>query len=136
MSLFSEIFVWWHGQTMGTRLHTWRKGRLVGSDAQGNRYYQSKDGAAIDGNVRRWVIYNGLAEASRVPPEWHGWLHHTFELPPTEDGYVPRDWEKPHVPNLTGTAHAWRPQGSLHKGARRPGATGDYQAWRPGQTPR
>ncbi|HCX66085.1 NADH:ubiquinone oxidoreductase subunit NDUFA12 [Parvibaculum sp.] len=131
MSLFSEIFVWWHGQTMGTRFYTWRKGRLVGEDGQGNRYYEAKDGREIGGYQRRWVIYNGLAEASRVPPEWHGWLHHTVDTPPGEQGYVPREWEKPHMPNLTGTQHAYRPAGSLHKDARRPQATGDYQAWRP-----
>lgn len=126
MSLFSEIFIWWQGQTMGTRFFTWRKGRPVGQDDQGNRYYISKDGTD-----RRWVIYNGLAEASRVPPEWHGWLHHTVDVPPTEENYTPREWQKPHVPNMTGTPYAYRPQGSLHRGAQRPPATGDYQAWRP-----
>ncbi|MEP2829554.1 MULTISPECIES: NADH:ubiquinone oxidoreductase subunit NDUFA12 [Alphaproteobacteria] len=131
MGLFSEIFVWWQGQTMGTRFYTWRKGRLVGEDGQGNRYYEAKDGREIGGYQRRWVIYNGLAEASRVPPEWHGWLHHTVDTPPGEQSYVAREWEKPHMPNLTGTQHAYRPAGSLHKDARRPQATGDYQAWRP-----
>ena len=38
MGLFSEIFIWWQGQTMGTRFYTWRKGKLVGEDDQGNRY--------------------------------------------------------------------------------------------------
>jgi len=126
MSLFSEIFIWWQGQTMGTRFFTWRKGRHVGTDEQGNRYYIAKDGTD-----RRWVIYNGLAEASHVPPDWHGWLHHTVDVPPTEENYTPREWQKPHVPNMTGTPYAYRPQGSLHRGAQRPPATGDYQAWRP-----
>ncbi len=52
MGLFSEIFIWWHGQTMGTRFYTWRKGRLVGEDGQGNRYYEAKDGREIGGYVR------------------------------------------------------------------------------------
>lgn len=131
MGLFSEIFIWWQGQTMGTRFHTWRKGSLVGEDGQGNRYYESKDGAAIGGYQRRWVIYNGLAEASCVPPEWHGWLHHTVDTPPNAESYQPREWQKPHMPNLTGTPQAYRPAGSLHKGSHRPQATGDYKAWRP-----
>jgi NADH:ubiquinone oxidoreductase subunit len=131
MGLFSEIFIWWDSQTLGTRFHTWRNGRLVGEDGEGNCYYEDKNGRSIGGYVRRWVIYNGLAEASRVPADWHGWLHHTVDTPPTEENYAPRDWQQPHRPNLTGTPHAWRPEGSLHKGGHRPKATGDYQAWRP-----
>jgi len=126
MSLFSEIFIWWHGQTMGTRFYTWRKGKLVGKDEQGNRYYISNDGTD-----RRWVLYNGVAEASRVTPDWHGWLHHTVDVAPTEENYTPRAWQKPHIPNMTGTPYAYRPQGSLHRGGTRPPATGDYEAWRP-----
>lgn len=131
MGLFSEIFIWWHGQTMGTRFYTWRKGRLVGEDEQGNKYYEAKDGASVGGYKRRWVIYNGQVEASRVPSDWHGWLHHTVDTPPTEEDYTPREWQKPHVPNLTGTPYAYRPAGSLLKGGQRPQATGDYKAWQP-----
>tara|TARA_R110002110_G_scaffold182692_1_gene389102 strand:- start:7711 stop:8109 length:399 start_codon:yes stop_codon:yes gene_type:complete len=131
MGLLQEIFVWWNGQTMGTRFYTWRKGRLIGTDGQGNNYYEARDGAQVGGYVRRWVIYNGLAEASRVPPDWHGWLHHTVDVPPNAEDYRPHEWQKPHIPNLTGTSLAYRPDGSLHKSAQRPRATGDYQAWRP-----
>src|SRR3954452_1493686 len=69
-------FVWWRGATWGTLLTTWLYGTLVGTDAFGNRYYQNKDGS------RRWVVYNGTVEASRVPPDWHGWLHFTFRESP------------------------------------------------------
>ena len=131
---FLKIFTWWNGQTFGTQLWTWRFGELVGEDEQGNRYYRTK-GRKIDptlGFERRWVIYNGLAEASRVPPSWHGWLHHTVDEPPTDSPYTPREWEKPHLPNMTGTAAAYRPSGSTLASGRRPKATGDYQAWTPG----
>ncbi|WP_405041377.1 NADH:ubiquinone oxidoreductase subunit NDUFA12 [Parvibaculum sp.] len=131
MGLFSEIFIWWNGQTMGTRFYTWKKGRLVGTDAQGNRYYEAKDGETNGGYPRRWVTYNGVAEASRVPPEWHGWLHNTFDLPPTKEDYKPRAWEQPHVANMTGTPRAYRPKGSIIRGGDRPKATGDYEPWRP-----
>src|SRR6202165_2808192 len=56
----------------------------------------------ISRSERRCVIYNGYAEATRVPPSWHGWMHHTVDVPPTEEAYTPREWEKPHLPNLTG----------------------------------
>ena len=64
---------WWNGQTLNTQFWTWRNGVKVGDDDQGNLFYETRDGK------RRWVIFNGEAEASRVGPEWHGWLHHTFK---------------------------------------------------------
>jgi NADH:ubiquinone oxidoreductase subunit len=43
-----------------------------------------------------------------------------------------REWEKPHQPNLTGTARAYRPPGSIIGSARpRIVAKPDYEAWRP-----
>jgi NADH:ubiquinone oxidoreductase subunit len=135
MKLFLlKFFTWWSGQTFGTQLWTWRFGELVGQDEQGNLYYRTK-GRKIDptlGFEWRWVIYNGYAEASRVPPSWHGWLHHTVDVAPTEESYTAREWEKPHVPNMTGTPAAYRPSGSTLASGRRPKATGDYQAWTPG----
>lgn len=126
MEWFVQIFVWWRGQTWGTRLWTWRRGQFVGEDSQGNRYYRDRKNPK-----RRWVIYNGLVEASRVPPEWHGWLHHIVDTLPTEDTYTPRPWEKPHLPNLTGTPYAYHPPGSLLGAAVRPRTAGDYEAWKP-----
>ncbi len=125
MSLLKQIFTWWNGQTIGTRLYTWRKGQLVGQDGQGNSYYQTADGK------RRWVIYNGEAEASRIPSEWHGWMHHTVNVAPTEQPLDVKPWEKPHQPNLTGTPGAYAPKGSLLAGGERAKATGDYEAWSP-----
>ena len=73
MSLFNELFTWWNGQTLGTRLFTSRKGQKVGEDEQGNIFYETSD------SKRRWVIFNGPVEASRVSADWHGWLHHTMK---------------------------------------------------------
>ena len=80
----------------------------------------------------RIPIYAGETEASRVPPEWHGWLHHTAQDPPTAEEMQHRyPWQKPHQPNLTGTPQAYRPRGSLLRGGVRAPATGDYEAWKP-----
>jgi NADH:ubiquinone oxidoreductase subunit len=131
---FLKVFTWWNGQTFGTQLWTWRFGELVGEDEQGNRYFRTK-GRKIDpslGFERRWVVYNGYAEATKVPPSWHGWLHHTVDVAPTEETYKPHEWEKPHLPNMTGTPEAYRPPGSTLASGRRPKATGDYQPWTPG----
>ncbi|MEO1313245.1 MAG: NADH:ubiquinone oxidoreductase subunit NDUFA12 [Pseudomonadota bacterium] len=123
MGLFSQLFTWWNGQTLGTRLWTGRHGQRVGEDDQGNVFYQTSDGK------RRWVIYNGEIEASRVSPEWHGWLHHTYEAPPTVSPLPRKSWEKPHQPNLTGTAMAYAPAGSIRKA--QPTDRSDYEAWSP-----
>ncbi len=119
------IFTWWRSATLGTVLTTWWSGKSVGSDAFGNRYYQTAD------TKRRWVIYNGTVEASRVPADWHGWLHHTFDAPPTQAPFKAQSWEKAHQPNLSGTPAAYRPSGSLSGTGKRAPATGDYQAWTP-----
>lgn len=123
MGLLKELFTWWDGQTLGTRLFTSRNGQKVGEDEQGNVFYQSRDGA------KRWVIYNGEIEASRVSPEWHGWLHHTYAEPPTEVPLPRKPWQKPHVPNLTGSPAAYHPPGSILSPA--PVTRKDYEAWTP-----
>lgn len=123
MLFIKRLFTWWNGQTIGTQLFTWRKGELVGEDDQGNRFYQTRDGA------RRWVIYNGESEASRISPDWHGWLHHTYDAPPTAKPLAHKSWEKPHRENLTGTAMAYVPPGSLRRD--HPSLRADYEAWQP-----
>ncbi len=123
LSFVKRLVTWWDGQTLGTQLFTWRKGVKVGEDDQGNRFFETRDGK------RRWVIYNGEAEASRVSPEWHGWLHHTWEQPPTDAPLVHKDWEKPHHENLTGTAMAYAPAGSIRR--KEAVSRSDYEAWSP-----
>ena len=125
MGLFAKIITWWDGATIGTSLYSARKGVAFGSDDAGNRYFHSRDG------TRRWVIYAGANDASLVPPEWHGWLHHTHDGQP--DSYLPpeRRWELGATGNLTGTDAAYRPDGALEQGGKRAAATGDYAAWSP-----
>ena len=135
MGIFSKIFTWWDGATIGTSLFSAFNGEHVGTDAQGNRYYRSKKkgrpGSPLAGRERRWVIYNGANDASRVPAEWHGWLHGSFDGVPESFLPAPRVWETDYVPNATGTSAAYRPQGALERGGKRARATGDYEAWSP-----
>ncbi len=126
----SRIFTWWNGATLGALYDIKRRGVRVGEDEQGNVYLEERR-ASLDGRKRRWVLYKGYAEPSKVPPDWHGWLHHVFDAPPTEKPLARRAWEKDHVPNLTGTPYAYRPPGSLASGGDRAKATGDYEAWTP-----
>lgn len=130
MNFLAKIFTWWNGATIGTLLDSWRNGVEVGTDAQGNRYFRSRK-KSPDGRERRWVIYDGSNDASRVPPEWHGWLHGAFDDVPESRLPPARVWEVDYTPNATGTGAAYLPQGALQRGGRRAAATGDYEAWSP-----
>mgnify|MGYP005696587769 FL=1 len=114
---------WWNGQTLNTQLFTWRKGVRVGEDDQGNTYYRTKD------DKRRWVIFNGESEATKVSPDWHGWLHRTWHMHPNAKPLEHKSWEKPHTKNLTGSALAYAPAGSLRNKTQK--QRQDYEAWQP-----
>lgn len=102
--------------------------RHIGTDQYGNRYYEGRP-RLPHGNPRRFVVYQGNAEASKVPPAWHGWLHHTENEVPSESLQRRYPWQKGHLPNLTGTVYAYRPKGA--DGNARSKGTGDYEAWKP-----
>lgn len=127
-----EILAWWRGNTWGTRFWIRNQGVYVGSDEFGNRYYRSKTAEGPNGRERRMVTYaGGAAEASRIPPGWHGWMHYRTDTPPSDESYKPYPWEKPYEPNLTGTPLAYRPDGSLLNKGERPRVSADYNAWSP-----
>ena len=115
---------------LGIWIYTMLNGNFVGKDLFGNTYYSGK-GKKLNKRERRWVVYRGRPEASKVPSEWHAWLHHTVEHPLTERAVAQPHWQKPHVPNLTGTTGAYRPDSNEIGGQKGVKATGDYEAWSP-----
>ena len=127
MGLIGKFFSpsWWTGATFGTSLFTRRHGGEVGRDELGNIYYQH------DKDHRRWVIYAGSNDGSRVPPNWQAWLKGTIDLLPDKAMPPRRSFEREAAANATGTFAAYKPGGSLGAKGVRPAATGDYQAWTP-----
>ncbi len=119
ISIFSAL------STIQMILHTALKGALVGVDQGGNKYYKGKARKGTS-HERRWVMYVKELEASTVPPEWHGWLHHQTNVVPAADSPYRKPWQKPHRPNRTGTAEAWFPPGTKNKPA-----AASYVAWQP-----
>ena len=113
-----------------THVLTWLRGEQVGKDSEGNVYYQERRIPKV-GRRRRLVIYNGGDEASRIPPEWHAWLHYTVDYTPDPNKVTVKPWQQDHLPNLTGTYEAYRPPGHTLEGGRRSAATGDYEPWTP-----
>lgn len=123
MRFFTDLFTWWNDRTFGTWFFTRRKGEKVGEDDKGNVYYKERKG------TRRWVIYNGYADASKIPPGWHAWMHYRTDEVPGD--YTPRAWQKPHQENLTGTPAAYRPPGSILQTDPQTPARPDYEPWNP-----
>jgi NADH:ubiquinone oxidoreductase subunit len=126
MGLIANAFTWWNGASWGTSLFSRRNGEEVGRDEAGNIYFRHKKDRA-----RRWVIYAGANDSSRVPPGWNAWLRGTIDDLPDKSLPTRRAFEKAPLPNVTGTSAAYRPSGSLLGAGQRPAATGDYQAWKP-----
>ena len=105
--------------------------KFVGQDSYGNKYYKARPCKGYK-RERRWVTYKGAPEATKIPPEWHGWMHHQTDVVPIDSKKsFRRKWQKPHQQNMTGTHEAYRPPGHILKGGKRDKATGDYEAWTP-----
>ncbi|MHB1305078.1 MAG: NADH-ubiquinone oxidoreductase subunit NDUFA12 family protein [Acidiphilium sp.] len=113
----------------GLVIDTMRHGASVGRDGHGNRYFEAREATAPGVRKRRWVVYAGRSrEGSLVPPEWHAWLHFVTDRPLPEARW---SWQRPHLPNLTGTSEAYRPRGHDYEGGRRVRSTADYEPWTP-----
>ena len=91
----------------------------IGEDEFGNQYFTNKNG-------KRFVIYKGIPEPSKVPFEWHGWLHHSTDIVPVHIDTHKYSWQKIHLPNLTGTKNSYSPKKSSE-----PKTSSTYQAWKP-----
>ena len=120
-SFFKQIFIWWHRQTIGTLIYTLFCGKFVGEDKFGNKYYSSAKG-------KRWVIYKNRVESSKIPPEWHLWIHFLKTNRPSQE-LTAFKWQKSHEENLTGTDKAYKPEGSLTFDSKN--KTRKYEVWKP-----
>jgi NADH dehydrogenase len=120
INLFKQIFIWWNRQTIETFIYTLFFGKFVGEDEFGNKYYNSTKG-------KRWVIYKNEVEASKIPPEWHMWIHFVKNKKPEND-IKKFSWQKKHSSNLTGTNKAYKPKGSLSSTLKN--KTRHYDTWK------
>ena len=119
INFLKSIFIWWNKQTLGTFLYTLICGKLVGNDEFGNKYYSSSSG-------KRWVIYKNTVEASKIPSEWHLWIHFLKKNQPSKD-LKKYEWQKKHEENLTGTKDAYKPEGSLLSNIKK--SKKKYETW-------
>ena len=108
LTFIKQIFVWWNQTTIGTRIQTFIFGKYVGKDSFGNRYYQNKKG-------KRWVIYKGEIDASKISGEWYSWMHYTRNKIENTHDLKKYEWQKPHQPNQTGTDNSYHPNKNNEK---------------------
>ena len=120
--MLKEIFTWWNGQTLGTRLWTYFRGILAGVDSRGNRYYHNKK------DTKRWVIYADEIESTHVNPEWNNWLRFTSKLKASEEKKY--KWQKNHLSNQTGTENAYNPEKNNTNNSSKK-KNDDYTKWSP-----
>ena len=104
MSFLKQLFTWWHRQTLGTFLYTLILGKFVGEDEFGNKYFENKKGK------KRWVIYSGEIEATKIPIEWYSWMHFIKNKIEGTHELKKYNWQKNHLSNQTGTDKAYNPQ--------------------------
>ena len=103
LTVFKQIFIWWNQQTLGTRIYTFLKGKFVGQDEFGNKYYENKN------RSKRWVIYQGEIDASKISYDWYSWIHFTKNKIELNQKIKKYSWQKPHSPNKTGTSKSYHP---------------------------
>ena len=121
INFLKQIFTWWHKQTLGTFIYTLFAGKLIGSDQFGNKYYSNSKG-------RRWVIYKDNIESSKIPPDWHSWIHF-LKINKPSTGEKKFLWQKQYEENLTGTTRAYKPEGSLTSDVKK--NMKKYEIWKP-----
>ena len=102
LTFLKQIFTWWNQATLITKFQTILFGRFVGQDTFGNKYYENKSG-------KRWVIYSSEIDASKIPNEWYSWIHFTNNKIENSHELKKYDWQKPHLPNQTGTINSYHP---------------------------
>ena len=119
-SFLKQIFTWWHRQTIGTLMYTFFFGKFVGRDEFGNKYFSSSKG-------KRWVIYKDTVESSKIPSEWHLWIHFLTNNKPLGNSNKFK-WQKKHEENLTGTSKAHKPDGSLTSDSKK--NMKKYETWK------
>ena len=125
--LLKFLFTWWNGNTVGTKLYTFLKGKKVGEDYFGNYYYESKD------KKNRWCIYYNQSEASNISPDWNSWLRFISDTIPKGNG-TSYEWQKLFNGNSSGLDSAYKPYivkraGGLEEDL--DNYQSDYKAWKP-----
>lgn len=107
-------------------------GKLVGTDYNGNQYYENEDLPYIR---KRWVLYKDTFNynASSVPPEWYGWLEGANDYHPGNYKFDQPKYGIKAVQTNTGTPECYGPKGMWKHGDKKR-SWKKYEAWKPATT--
>ena len=72
-------------------------------------------------------FFSKNVESSKIPPEWHSWIHFTTRNMPTKN-LIKFSWQKEHQENLTGTKNAYKPDGALSSNLKKNNKK--YETWK------
>ena len=120
ISKISNLFIWWNGQTIGTKIYTKFFGNFVGTDEYGNNYFKSSNG------TKRWVNYKGDCDASNISPAWHSWIHKTTDKVPLVEN------DNLSMSNSDDTYTEIKKNGKYHpNNFKNDSIFNDYESWKP-----
>lgn len=102
----------------------------VGEDSFKNRYFEDK--SEYYGRDR-WVEYvdERNPDSLKITPEWHAWLHHIIDTPPSEQPFPEPTYKKPAVGNRTGTSEAYVPSHHRLNNRFHGAAPEKFEPWKP-----
>ena len=75
-------------------------GVKVGEDEYGNQFFELKRTDYL-GRKKRYCLYNGIPEASKISPEWHPFMHYQIEAKDVKTTFKQYKWQKSAVPDAT-----------------------------------
>jgi len=118
-------------KNIGLYIYTLLNGKFIGKDENGNKYYESNISHGSKKN-KRWVIYKGIEDPTKINPYWHAWIHHIID-DVSDIKKKKFSWQKKLSPNLTGTKKAYKPAGHLLSEKKKYVNKKRYEAWDPNQ---
>ena len=111
-------------------IYTFFKGDFVGKDQDGNKFHKSNISYGVK-KEKRWVIYKGDNDPTKIDPNWHAWLHHTTNDIPSKKTRKKFNWQKKITPNYTGTSKAYLQPGHMLNKEKKNKIIKNYESWKP-----
>ena len=94
---------------IGTILYSFFKGKKIGQDKAGNKFYVHKKN-----KNKKWVLYKYNIDPTSLTVKWQVWLtNKNNELLVNEENSF--KWQKNKQPNVTGTINSYHPKGNIDK---------------------
>ena len=95
---------------IGTILYSFLKGKKVGQDKIGNKFYVHKNN-----ENKKWVLYKYIVDPTSLDVKWQIWLTTANSNAPLSIEENNFKWQKDKQPNLTGTINSYHPKININK---------------------